>query len=466
MKTRYSVKAVLFILCGILVFAVSCTAPKAVNVTETTDMQAIDNENAEDYSYFKLPNGIRIFIVEDHRVPLVTFSVTYNVGSIDEKSGISGISHFLEHVMFLGTDSLGKEEVFDLVRDVGGSNNAATSYDFTTYFAEVPSSKLELLVAIEADRMGNLRIDPDEFERERQVVIQERRQTVENNLWSSVFEELMGEAFREGSLNHGIIGWMEDIESITVEDMKKHYKQFYSPNNAVIVVSGDADPEEVLSLVKKYFGDYEPQDIDRYVSNEPPQTEERFMRIEKTTKLPMIAMVYKIPEGNHPDIPAIKAFLDILVNDANSRVNKKLKNQARIILGGMAYAMTLRCPGYVFGNIVTMDEKMMDMVRDAFDAEIRNIIENGIEDDELEIVKKSIIKREIFSQKRMGMLARTIGMNTVKYQDPDFAKTEIKRYKNLAKDDIIRVAEQYFTESGRTLAYIVPKKVNSEGENL
>ncbi len=448
------------------VFLFSCSASKPVELEREPVLEASAEELREGYSYYKMHNGLRVFVVEDHRVPLVTFSITYNVGSIDEPRGLSGISHFLEHVMFLGTHALDKEEVFDLIREVGGTNNAATSYDFTTYFAEVPSSKLELLVAIEADRMGNLVINPEEFERERQVVMQERRQTRENNLYSSVMELVTADAFRESSLNHGIIGWMEDIESIGVEDMKNHYRQFYSPNNAVIVVSGDAEKDNVIALVEKYFSRYEPQDIDRYVSKEPPQTEERFLRIEKTTNLPMIAMLYKIPEGNHPDMPAINAFLNILVNDPNSRVNRKLKNQMRIILGGRIYAMSLRYPGYAFGSLMTMSEDMLDTVRDAFDAEIMNIIENGVEDDELAIVKKSIINREIFSQKRPGMLARQIGMNTVRYQDPDFAKTEIKRYQDLTGEDIVGVAEKYFGRTGRTIGYVIPRKEKVEVEDL
>lgn len=450
------------IVLSLTLLSISCAGSRDLKTAPILSQDGGIMESTGQYSYLKLPNGLRIFVVEDHRVPLLTFSITYNVGSVDEPKGKSGISHFLEHVMFLGTHALGKEEVFTLIREAGGSNNAATSFDFTTYWAEVPANKLELIVAIEADRMGNLVICPDEFEREKQVVMQERRQTVENRLYSSIMEDIRAHAFPDSSLNHGVIGWMEDIESITVEDMQRYYTQFYSPNNAVIVVSGDADSEKVFSLIEKYFGHYEPQEIVRAVRIDPPQQEERFIRIEKSTNIPFISILYRTPEGNHPDVPAINAFLDILINDPNSRVTRKLTKEMRIILGGGGSLMPLRIPGYAFISLATFNEDMLDTVKNTFDNEILDIIKNGIEVDELDIVKKKILKREIFSQRRMGMLARQIGMNTVRYEDPDFSNTQLKRYQELTEQDILRVANEYFASSNRTIAYILPKRESSE----
>lgn len=457
----------LFALFGILVLSLYFLSCAGINENQMEIVQEEDELNfksGEKYNHFQLDNGLRVFVIEDHRVPLVTFSITYNVGSIDEAEGLSGMSHYLEHVMFLGTEALEKEGVFNLITEVGGTNNAATSYDFTTYFAEVPSERLELLVAIEADRMGNLLICPEEFERERQVIMQERRQTVENNLWSSIFEEVKANVFPNSSLNHTVIGWMEDIERISVSDMQAFYKQFYSPNNAVIVVSGDADTKQVYELIKKYFSHYEPQEIKRNIRLEPPQKEEQFLRLERTTSLPLIAMAYRTPEGDHPDIVAINAFLDILINDPNSRINRRLKNQMRIVLGGSGSTLSLRIPGVSFINLVTMTEDMLDMVKDAFDNEVKDIIENGITDEELQIVKKKQIKREVFSQKSLGMLARQIAINTIRYQDPDFGDTLIERFRELEKDDIVRVAEKYFNNNNRTIAYVVPRTERAEGD--
>ena len=153
--------------------------------------------------------------------------------------------------MFLGTESLPKGKLEKLIKSVGGQYNAVTSYDFTYYYSQVPSSKLELVMAIEADRMANLKIDPEEIEREREVIRQERRSSVENNVFMAGLERIQAKAFPESSLNHHVIGWMEDMENIKVEDLKRYYDTYYAPNNAVLVVAGDADFAEVKTLAEK-----------------------------------------------------------------------------------------------------------------------------------------------------------------------------------------------------------------------
>ena len=161
-----------------------------------------------DYTEYKLDNGLQIYVLEDHKLPLVNFSVWYKVGSIDERDGISGISHLLEHTMFLGTETLKKGQIHKLVKSVGGSNNAGTYYDYTKYYEELPASKLELAMAIEADRMRNLAINPPEFKREKKVVKQERRKRVENSVFWSSLEEVQAKAWANTPLEHQIIGWM------------------------------------------------------------------------------------------------------------------------------------------------------------------------------------------------------------------------------------------------------------------
>ncbi|WP_018250229.1 M16 family metallopeptidase [Orenia marismortui] len=411
-----------------------------------------------DYSHFKLDNGLKVYVFEDHKAPLAKFSIWYKVGSIDEPEGITGISHLLEHTMFLGTEALGKDQVHKLVKSVGGVNNASTYYDYTMYYEEIPSTKLELAMAIESDRMENLKIDKEEFSREKEVVKQERRMRVENNIFSSAMEEIQAKAFPNSSLHHQVIGWMNDLNNITVDDMREHYTKYYAPNNAIMVVTGDVDPKKVHQLAKKYYGDYKAQEIKRLKNIEVKQNQERVIKLEKRTKVPIIAMMYKIPSGDHPDMPAIKALLDILINNSSSRVKTELQKNKRMILESGGFTIDLRIPGYALLYTVPLSENFIDQVQEEFDKELEKIIDNGVSYKELEIVKKDSLKDIIFRQKDISSAAELVATSLIRYDNPKLYQQNIKRLKNLTVEDIQKVAKKYFIKSNRTIGYILPQK--------
>ncbi len=382
-----------------------------------------------EYSKYELDNGMEIYVIEDHDVPLVKFSVWYRVGSIDETKGITGISHMLEHSMFLGTETLKKDQVHKLVKQVGGISNAGTFYDFTMYYEELPSAKLELAVAIEADRMRNLEFSKEAFQNETDVVRQERRRRIENNFFQSALEKVQAKAFKDSGLHHQIIGWGKDIENYTKKDLLNYYREYYAPNNAVAIVAGDVDPDNVHKLVKKYFGDYKREKITRREQKELKQKEERFIKIEKVTKLPVIAMMYKVPRGNHKDFPAISALMDILINNPNSRVKKELKRNKRLIMQAGGFPLGLRIPGFSLVYAIPMSEKNMDKVKKGIDKEIDKIIKNGVSDKELKRVKKSTMKQMVFMQKDKTNFTRTIAGNVVRFNNPELYKRNLKNLK-------------------------------------
>ncbi len=424
---------------------------------EVKTKETADTVPGIEYSEFKLENGLKIFVVEDHKVPLMKFEIWYDVGSIDENERISGISHMLEHTMFLGTESLGKDKVHHLTKQVGGWANAGTFYDFTMYEEELPSAKLELAMAIEADRMNNLKIDPEEFAREQQVVAQERRMRTENNFFMSSWEKIQAVAFEKHPLHHTVIGWMDSIQGYTVDDMRAYYTKYYSPNNAVMVVSGDVDPQDVYALAQKYFGSYEPKEITRMGVTEPEQTEEKFIEIQKITNVPIIVLMYKIPEGDNHDIPLLSAASDILVNNAVSRVKTVLKNEKQMIMEAQAFPMALREPGFLMVYLVPMSVDSMDAVRDAFDAEVKRLVEEGVQSKELSIVKKSALKAQIFSMKNRGGMASRIATDTVRFGKPELYKEQLEILKNMDEEDIAEVVKKYFVKEKRTVGYIVPE---------
>jgi zinc protease len=413
------------------------------------------------YSHFNLKNGLKIYVFEDHQVPLVEVNLWYKVGSLDEPEGITGISHMLEHTMFLGTDTLPKDRIHQLVKEVGGYSNAYTNNESTRYFEKLPTANLELAIAIEADRMGNLKIDPEEFRREKEVVKQERRRSRENDAISSALEEIKAAAFATSPLHHEVIGWMSDIDGLTAEKLREYYGRYYGPNNAILAVAGDVTPDRVFKLAEQYFGDYPSIPITRNIAVEPEQKEERKLVIKKLTNVPYIFTLYKLPEGNHPDMVAINFLLEILAGRSNSRVNLELKQKKELILGSAAWATELPVPGYALIVLVPVAEDKIEAVETGFDAELNRLIIHGVADEELRVIKKAVIKDLVFSRRNITSLASKIIVGEVRYNDPEFFKKEITYLNELTKEDIVRVAKQYFIKEHRTVGYVVPLQSDS-----
>lgn len=409
------------------------------------------------YSFFKLDNGLEIFVFEDHQVPLVEVSLWYKVGSLDEPEGLTGISHLLEHTMFLGTETLEKDQIHQLVEKVGGFNNAVTSFTYTKYYEELPASNLELGIAIEADRMRNLKFDPEEFEREKEVVMQERRRSIENDAIRSAYEELMTVAFQRSPLRHQIIGWMEDIKGITVEQINSFYRQYYAPNNAVLVVSGAAEPQVVKQLAERYFGGYQPQKIERIAVTEPEQNEERSIVIKKLINIPYIIMIYKLPAGNHPEMTAVEFALEILVNKASSRINTELKQKQEIILGADAWVHRLPIPGYAQIVLAPVGTDQIEEVIRGFDRELKRLIDTGVSAEEIGAVKKAVLKELAFAQRDPGNFKNRIIYGHLHYNNAGQYQEEIRAINELTPEDIVRAAEKYFVKGKRTIGYIVPQ---------
>ena len=214
-----------------------------------------------DIKEHRLKNGLRLILSEDHSSPIISFQVWYNVGSRNERPGITGISHLFEHMMFKGSKNVEPEEHGRIIQQNGGTDNAFTARDMTAYFENLPSSQLELAVRLEADRMAHLRLTADTLASERQVVKEERRMRVDNSLFGKLSEALYSTAFTRHPYRWPVIGWMSDIDSISLEDCKAFYRSHYAPNNATVILLGDIDFQETISIVEKYFGIIPPAEL-------------------------------------------------------------------------------------------------------------------------------------------------------------------------------------------------------------
>lgn len=429
-----------------------------------SQLQAAEIEIPEvEYQSYELENGLELMVFPDHSIPSLRFSIYYNVGSIDEVEGQTGISHFLEHIMFLGTENLAEGKIDDLISAVGGQLNAATSFDYTYYYHEVPSSKLELVMALESDRMNNLKFNTAEINREREVIKQERRMRTENNVFSKGFEEIKATAFQDSYLEHNVIGWMEDINNISTLELKNYYQRYYSPNNALIVVSGDVDFAEVKRLAEKYYSDYQPAEIKRKAMQIKTQLTEKTHEVFLNTNIAYALQLYQIPPANNQETTALEIFLNIFADKQNSRLKEKLQQEKKLILDSGGFLYPLRTDSFALIYFIPADPKLLSKAQNEFDQELKNIFENGITQKEFDNVKTQYQKSLIFSQKDINSTASTYALNKLRFSKADLIEEKIEYINKLSKEDIIAVAQKYFNNNKRTKGYILPK--NKGGVN-
>ncbi len=260
-----------------------------------------------------LDNGLRVLLLEDHRSPIVTYQTWYRVGSRNETRGHTGIAHFLEHLMFKGTPTHPRGEFARIVEQNGGQDNAFTSQDVTSYYVDIASDKVDLIVELEADRMNNLLLDPKEIDSERQVVIEERRTRTEDDPNGFLGEEVGALAFRAHPYGQPVIGWMEDLGRITPAEIRAFYKTYYIPNNALLVVAGDFKASELLDKIKARYGAIprgaEPPAV---AAVEPAQNGERRLLVYKEAQLPIVYLGYPVPNQTSTDAPALEVLSTIL----------------------------------------------------------------------------------------------------------------------------------------------------------
>lgn len=254
---------------------------------------------AEDVTTYTLDNGMDVVVIEDHRAPAVVHMMWYRVGSADEPVGASGVAHYLEHLLFKATETMESGEFSRVVAENGGSDNAFTSYDYTAYFQRVAADRLELMMRMEADRMENLRLTEDDIVTERNVVLEERNQRTENSPGALAQEQFRAAQYQNHRYGVPIIGWKHEMEQLSLDDAQSFYDLYYSPNNAILIVAGDVEPEEVLALAEEHYGPipFEPNLPERIRPQEPPQrAERRITYTDPRVSDPYVTRSYLAPE--------------------------------------------------------------------------------------------------------------------------------------------------------------------------
>jgi zinc protease len=416
-----------------------------------------------------LDNGLKIFVKEDHRSPVVVSQVWYRAGSIDEVNGKTGVAHVLEHMMFKGTKTTKPGQFSEVIAAAGGRENAFTGADYTAYFQTLEKSKLPIAMKMESDRMQNLLIKKEEFAKEINVVMEERRWRTDDKPTSQVNELMQSLAFVSHPYGRPIVGWMNDLENMSHEDALEWYENWYAPNNAILVVAGDVKPEEIFELAEKYYGPIPSKKIkERKPQIEAEQMGVRRAEVKAPSKLSYLQMAYKVPAldkdltKNSTDVYALEVLAGILSNTSASRLNQSLVNDQGLALGaGASYAMITRGGMSLFEYYATPSEatSVID-VEDAIKKEVEKIIQSGVTEDELNRIKTSVIASKVYQQDSVFYQAMQIGqLETIGYPYT-LMDSYVENVKKVTSAQIQAVASKYFVDDRLTVVTLDPQPVD------
>jgi zinc protease len=372
---------------------------------------------AEDVAHFTLANGLEVVVIEDHRAPAVTQMIWYRTGAADEAPGKSGIAHFLEHLMFKGTDDLANGEFSDTVEAQGGDDNAFTSWDYTAYFQRVASDRLDLVMQMEADRMRDLRMTEDDVTTERAVIIEERAQRTDSDPGALLSEQMRAAQFMNHPYGRPIIGWRHEMVALDRDDAFDHYARYYAPNNAVLVVAGDVTPDQVRTLAEKHYGPRAPSDAiqPRLRPSEPPQLAERRMTLsDARVSDAYVTRTYLAPErdsGDQAQAAALTILAELLGGSGTTSVlARKLTFETQTAVYASAFYDGTSVDDGTFGlYVLPLPGVSLAEAEAALDKVLADFLAEGVDAAALERIKTQIRAADIYGRDNVDGLARRYG---------------------------------------------------------
>ena len=414
-----------------------------------------------------LKNGLRIIVKEDRRAPTVAHMVWYKVGSMDEVDGTSGVAHVLEHMMFKGTPKVGSGEFSKRVAAAGGRDNAFTSHDYTAYFQQIPKEKLPEMMQLEADRMRHLTVDAKEFAQEIKVVMEERRMRTDDQPQSKLYEQLMATAFQAHPYRRPIIGWMRDLEEMTAIDARAWYDRWYVPNNATLVVVGDVGHQDVFQLAEQTYGKLASRPLPvRRSQDEPEQKGMRRLVLKAPAELPLVALGFKVPVlrdvEKDNDSYALSMLAAVLDGHDAARFKRHLVRERGLAVDVDAhYDDMSRGPALFMLQGTPTPGTNINELEAALRAEISEVVQNGITDDELRRAKAQLMASQIYKLDSMFGQAMEIGQAEISGISWRLLPRTLEKLQAVTGADIQRVAKQYFGDDGLTVAVLEPQALNN-----
>ncbi len=417
---------------------------------------------ASDTHEMVLDNGLKVIVKEDHRAPVVVSQIWYRVGSAQEHNGITGISHMLEHMMFKGTEKYSAEKFTSTLAEIGARDNAFTGRDYTAYFQVMGRDHLEVSFDIESDRMVNLILTQDDFISEREVVKEERRLRTDDDPNALVYEQLSAAAFTSSPYHHPVIGWMNDLEHLELEDLSRWYQRWYAPNNATLVVVGDVEPETVFALARTYFGTIERRHIrDSKPRVEPVQSGLRRIKVKAVAKLPYILLGYKTPSLTTAEQDwepyALSVLSGVLDGGRSARLSKHLVREMELAASaGAGYSLYARYPTLFLLEATPAPQHSLKDVEQALYAEIQALQEDLVSERELARVKAQVIASEVYAQDSIRAQAGVIGRLESAGLGWRVMDEYSQRINAISAEQVRQMARTYLTEDRLTVSVLEP----------
>lgn len=410
------------------------------------------------FTEYDLPNGLHVILHEDHTVPTVAISVLYHVGSKNEDPTRTGFAHFFEHLLFEGSENIGRGEYMKLIQNNGGVINANTSFDRTFYFETLPSNKLEQGLWMESERMLHAKIDDIGLETQRKVVKEEKKQRYENTPYGHLLEQIFKNAYTKHPYQWTPIGEAQYIDQATLPEFIDFYKTFYVPNNATLSIGGDLNIAQTKAWVEKYFSTIPKgtKPIPRPSIVEPAQTAEKRVTYLDKVQLPAVVFAYHTPAQGTPEAYALEMVAKILSEGKSSRLQKQVVDKEQKAVAAGAFNLPSEDPGlammFGIGNMGVTPEALEKSMND----EIEKLLSNGITEDELVKCKNQIEKDFVNQNQRVLGIVENLANYHVYYGNANLINTELERYMKVTTADMIAAAKKYFTKNNRLVLYYLP----------
>ena len=411
-----------------------------------------------DASEARLSNGLKVIMLENHKSPVISFQVWYRAGARNERTGKTGLAHMLEHMMFKGTTKVSGEEFTRTIYELGGEQNASTSHDYACFFITIASDHLQAPIDLESDRMSNLILKESDFRTERMVVLEERRMRVDDDPQSFLLEQLDAAAYQAQPYHWPVIGWAEDIERLTIEDVKAFYSTYYNPANAFVVVVGDFSKEALLPKMEKAFGRIPAgTKAQQFFIQDPPQPGERRVLVERPAQVGSLSVAWHVPNLRSQDSYVLEVIKAILAEGKSSRLYDRLvRGKALVLESSVDYNLTAQDPSLFYITVTVLPGKDFGEVERAIYDEVELLKTTPVGSRELEKAKNQLEATFVFDQESIFSL----GQNLAQYEIAlDWAAigAYVPSIRSVSAQEIQRVASKYFTAKNRTVGILAPQ---------
>jgi zinc protease len=425
---------------------------------------------AEPVTTFTLDNGLNVVVVEDHRAAVAVQMIWYRVGGADEPPGHSGIAHFLEHLMFKGTETIGPNEFSAIVEAQGGDDNAFTSWDYTAYFQRIAADRLDLVMGLEADRMRNLRLLEEDVLTEREVILEERNQRTDSSPGALLTEQMRAAQYLNHPYGIPVLGWRHEMEALSREDALAYYERFYAPNNATLIIAGDVDPAEIRALAEKHYGPILPSEglVPRMRPQEPPQLAERRLTLaDERVSEPYVFRTYLAPErdpGNQKEAAALTVLAELLGGDGQTSVLARgLQFDTQTAVYSTAFYDGTSIDDGTFGLVVVPSAGVsLQAAEDEMDRILAQFLQDGPDPAALERIRMKVRAADIYARDDVESLARaygaglSVGLSVADVDGWDEALSAVTR------DDIMAAAERVFDRRNAVTGWLTKPATAAE----